>query len=492
MQSIWNLGSEMPHFEPLTTDATADVAIIGGGLFGILTAYQLKKRGIHALVLEADELGSGTTGGSTAKITAQHGLIYHKLIDKFGKEKARQYARANTQAIAAYRELIEAEGIDCDFAECSSYLYSRDGLSKLRDEADAAKKLGLEAELAKVLKLPFEVEGALRFPKQGRFHPLKFLYALAQRGLDIRTNTRVVKVEENTLICENGIKVSAKHIVFACRYPIVNVPGYYFLRMSQQRSFAIAIAGAPALGGIYKDMEDGGLSLRSAYHPKYGDVLIMAAYDIRSGKNTHEGRYRELFDQARGFYPGCELVAKWSAQDARSVDEVPYIGRFSESTPHHYVAAGFNKWGITHAMIASRMISDMIEGRDVSPGIYDPSRFELGPSVKNLAGDVGNTVKGLAKELLMPPDEKLAHIERGEAGIVEHSGEKLGVYRDERGKAHIISSRCPHLGCRLEWNPDDKVWECPCHGSSLDVDGHILSAPTVKRAGMQGAPPSTP
>lgn len=484
MASIWReKNGEETRRPQLAGDMETEAAIIGGGLTGVLLAYRLRERGIACCVLEADAVGSGTTGGSTGKVTAQHGLIYAKLLSEFGRTKAKEYAQCNAAAVEEYAYLVEKEGIACDFTRCSAYVYSRDGMAALRDEAEAARRLGLNAVLSEVTKLPFPVDGALCFPDQARFDPLAFARGLAKRaeemGAAIFEQTRVTGVENMCVLTAEGT-VQAKHVVFACHYPIINIPGYYFLRMSQQRSFAIALRGAPPLSGAYIDAQQGALSFRGARFQN-ADALILAAYDVRSGKNTAGGKYRELLSIARKFYPECELIAQWSAQDCRTADEVPYIGRYSAETPNWYVATGFNKWGITNAMVAAARIAAMIAGEAVEEdSIYDPQRFKLLPSMKNLAGDAGNTIVGLAKEAFSLPEETLSALPRGEGSIVEHEGEKYAVYRDESGEAHILSSRCPHLGCRLEWNPDDRTWECPCHGSRFSINGEILSEPTVR------------
>ena len=483
MASIWQeKNGVLPRRERLIGNIKTDVAIIGGGLTGVLTAYRLAERGIPCCILEADAIGSGTTGGSTGKITAQHGLIYARLIKDFGRERAKEYARHNSAAVDAYKALIQKENIQCGFRQCSAYVYSTHGMGELRDEVGAAKRLGIKAMLSEVTKLPFPVEGAVCFPDQAQFDPLAFTRALALRGEEmgaaIYEGTRVHGIDGTTVQADDGV-VQAAHVVFACHYPIVNIPGYYFLRMSQQRSFALALRGAPTLAGEYIDRQQGGLSFRSAAFPDE-TLTILVAYDVRSGKNTAGGKYRELLATARKFWPDCESVTQWSAQDCRTVDEVPYIGRYSADTPNWYVATGYNKWGITNAMVAAERIAELIAGSAKhKKSIFDPARFLLLPSMKNLAGDAGSTVAGLAKEVLSLPAETVADLPRGAGSIVEHGGEKYAVYRDEGGEAHILPSRCPHLGCRLEWNGDDKTWECPCHGSRFDIDGGILNEPAT-------------
>lgn len=287
MASIWReKNGEETRRPQLTGDMETETAIIGGGLTGVLLAYRLRERGIACCVLEADAVGSGTTGGSTGKVTAQHGLLYAKLFSEFGRTKAKEYAQSNAAAVEEYAYLVEKEGIACDFTRCSAYVYSRDGMAALRDEAEAARRLGLNAVLSEVTKLPFPVDGALCFPDQARFDPLAFARGLAKRaekmGATIFEQTRVTGVEDMRVLTAEGT-MQAKHVVFACHYPIINIPGYYFLRMSQQRSFAIALRGAPPLSGAYIDAQQGALSFRGARFQD-ADALILAAYDVRSGK----------------------------------------------------------------------------------------------------------------------------------------------------------------------------------------------------------------
>jgi len=429
-------------------------------------------------------VGSGTTGNSTGKITAQHRLIYERLIREFGEAAAAEYAAENSAAVAEYEAIIKKEGIGCDLKRCSAYLYTRQDMAPLRAEVEAARRLGINAALADVTKLPFPVKGALCFFDQARFDPLAFTRGLAaaaeKLGTVIYEKSRVTAAEGMSLRTDSGT-VQAKHIAFLCHYPFVNTPGYYFLRMSQNRSFVLALSGVPPLSGVYLDAEEGGLSLRSA---RFGeeDVMLFSGYDIRSGKNHAGGKYGELLAAARRFWPECTLLAQWSAEDCRTADEVPYIGRYSAETPNWYVATGFNKWGFTNAMAASKRLAALILGEGAAEKtVFDPGRFKLLPSMKNLAADAGNTVKGLMKEAFSLPEDTLLTLQRGEAATVEHEGEKYAVYREENGKVHIISARCPHLGCRLEWNADDRTWECPCHGSVFSVDGEILSGPAVLR-----------
>lgn len=239
MQSVWSEGCKFRKREGLKEDIKTDVLIIGAGMAGILTGYMLKQSGKEVVLIDAAEVVSGNTKNTTAKITSQHGLIYHKLISEFGEEKARQYAKANELAIKKYKEIIKEEEIDCDFEEKAAYIYSLNEIDSLKKEVEAANKVGINAEFVEKVKLPFEIKGAVKFNNQGQFNPLKFLKDIS-KDLRIYENTRAIEIKENLVITNKG-NITANHIVVATHYPIMNVPGYYFLRMHQERAHVIAL-----------------------------------------------------------------------------------------------------------------------------------------------------------------------------------------------------------------------------------------------------------
>ncbi len=471
MNSIWRATTEIPHREALEGEIETEAAVIGGGLAGVLTAYFLQERGIETVLLEADRLGSGQTGNTTAKVSSQHGPLYHRLIEELGEEGAGQYARANQRAIAAYRDLITKKGIDCQWEERPAYLYSAAERELLREEAHGAWRLGIDAKFTTDTELPFPVKGAVRFEGQAQFHPLKFLEQIA-RELTVYEGTRAVKVEGDAILTDRG-KVKARHIVFATHFPFMNAPGYYFLRLHQERSYLLALEHAQPLSGMYLDVEGNGLSLRAS-----GEYLLLGGGSHRTGENSAGGKYDLLRQTAQRYWPQARELARWSAQDCIPLDGVPYIGRFSPSAPNWYVATGFQKWGMTSSMVAASILCGLITGReDPDARVFAPHRFRLVASAKSLWTDGGKTVKSLARSAFSLPQTTLEELPKGHGGIVVCNGEKAGVYKDEEGQIYTVSVRCPHLGCQLEWNPDEKSWDCPCHGSRYDHTGRLLDGP---------------
>ena len=469
--SLWQRTVDIPRQKPLDRDLRVDAAVIGAGMAGVLIADRLRERGVQTVVLEARHIGSGQTQNTTAKITSQHGLIYHALIERFGRERAQQYATANQQAIRQYAELIQQRGIDCDFREAPAYLYSGINTAPLQQEAEAAASLGIEARLVGETELPFSVAGAVRFEAQALFHPLKFLQAVSE-PLTIYENTPVLTVDKNEIRTEN-YTVHADYVIFACHYPFINVPGWYFMRMHQERSYVLALESHWLPESMYYGVDPQGLSLRAA-----DGLLLLGGENHRTGENSQGGRYEALLQQAQSLLSGCREVARWSAQDCMTLDGLPYIGPFSASAPNWYVATGFGKWGMTSSMVAATLIADAITGHAPDwAEVFSPSRFQLSTSAKNLATDTAQAFKGLAREFLTLPPSALDDLPLGHGGIVEAEGHKAGVYKDMEGRCYVVNPRCPHLGCQLEWNPDEKSWDCPCHGSRFSYEGDLIDNP---------------
>ena len=475
MKSLWNEDYNFKKRNSLPGDIEADVVIIGAGITGLLIGYMLKKEGIEPIIIEPDRIAGGNTKNTTAKITSQHGLIYDTLIKEFGEDGAREYAKANELAIKKFKEIIEDEKIDCDFEEKAAYIYSRDREDEIKNEFDAAIKLGIDAELVNETKLPFDIKLGLKFNNQAQFNPIKFLNEIA-KDLTIYEDTRALDLKDKTIITNRG-EIKANKIVVATHFPIFNTPGYYFMRMYQDRSYVIALENAQDVDGMYIDIDKNtGNSFRN-----YKNLLLLGGISQRTGENEEGGCYEVLRKRAKELYPNAKEKYHWSAQDCISLDNLPYIGEYSLKTDNLYVATGFKKWGMTTSMVAAMIISDKILGRknDFS-NIFSPDRFDMSESVDSLLKNTKETVKNFIAQIVDIPDSKVEHIKNGHGGLVEYNGEKLGVYKDENGEKYIVKTKCTHLGCQLHWNADELTWDCPCHGSRFDYKGYIIDSPTTK------------
>lgn len=401
--------------------------MIGGGIAGILCAWSLKKAGVDSMLVESGRICGGVTKNTTAKLTAQHGLIYGRLVREFGLDTALRYLQANLEALERYRSLCRS--IDYDFQEKDAFVYSLRDRTKLEEELDALRKLGYPAELSSTLPLPFPVAGAVKFPKQAQFHPLKFLSAVSE-GLPIHEHTKVLELTPGGVVTDRGT-ISARNIIVATHFPFLNKHGSYFLKQYQHRSYVLALENAPDVGGMYVDEDEKGLSFRNQ-----NGLLLLGGGSHRTGKQG--GNWQELSDFAKKYFPSANEVARWATQDCMTLDGIPYIGQYSKRTPNLYVATGFQKWGMTTSMVAAGLLTDLICGkRNPYAGVFSPSRSMLRPQ---LAANAANA----ALNLLTP-----------------------------------TRPRCPHMGCALKYNPQEHSWDCPCHGSRFSETGELLDNPAT-------------
>ena len=427
MDSIWEADVQMPHFPQLEADLHTDVLVIGGGIAGLLCAWHLTRGGINCALIEQNRIMGGVSGRTTAKLTAQHGLIYSKLLERLGTERAGLYWQANRDAVAALGKL--AKNTDCDFQVQSNYLYATRNMEKLEAEMAANEQLGIPARWESTLPLPFPVAGALKFSNQAQFHPLKLAAHIAN-GLQIYENTKALAFWGNRVQTPKGT-VSAQKIIVATHFPFLNKHGAYFLKLYQQRSYVIALENAPQIEGMYLDCAENGLSVRSA-----GRYLLLGGGGHRTGKKGLGWRLPESV--AEKFYPNAKTAARWATQDCMSLDGMPYIGSYSKATPNLYVAAGFQKWGMSTAMAAAMILTDLVRGKE-NPyaSLFSPSRSMLHTQL--LCNGVETAIN-----LIRP-----------------------------------TKPRCPHLGCALQWNAAEHSWDCPCHGSRFDKNGKVLNNPAT-------------
>lgn len=425
MKSIWQETAKLPHFEQLDKDIHTDVLIIGGGIAGILTAYFLHQNRVKYVLIEKNRICSGTTQNTTAKITYQHGLIYHKILKAYGLDTAKRYFYANKRAFNKYAELCEK--IDCDYEVKDNYVYSTKNKKILEDEMNALHKIGAIAEFAPKINLPINTAGAVKFSSQAQFHPLKLLGSICEK-LNIYENTFVSEMIGNTAVTNHG-RIFADTVIATTHFPFINKHGSYFLKLYQHRSYVIALENAVKLDGMYVDESKVGLSFRN-----YGDYLLLGGGGHRTGHKG--GNWNELRRFAQKVYPQSREKYFWAAQDCMSLDDIPYIGNYSKNTHNFYVASGFNKWGMTGAMTAAMLLNDMVLGKENEyADVFNPSRSMLKPQ---LLVNSFEATKSLLK---------------------------------------VSKKRCPHLGCALKWNAAERSWDCPCHGSRFTEEGRVLDNP---------------
>ncbi len=470
MESIWKTSAlPFPYGQEGYLPEKVEVAVVGGGLVGILTAHALAQAGISVAVLEAFTPGYGSSGNNTGKVTCQRGACFSPLIEAKGEAAAGLWADACQKAIQDYWALCERYGIKCTPEEVPALLYTNGGDEILVREAEAAGRLSIPNTLCHSKELPLPHTLALSYPQQLQLNPLKFLLGVASQ-VPVWAGMRVVAVGDDFLYTEEGDRLEFEHLVLATHYPIKTLPAMTFARVMQSTSYAIALRDVPVLGGMYYSVDPQGLSLRS-----FGNTLIAVGASHRTGA-PHPAAYPTLLAVLSKYYPEAKITHRWTAQDCMSEDGLPLVGKVGRH--NHYIATAFDKWGLTGAMIASELLSSLIRGeRHPLAKILSPARF----SVRGLSRTVSQTahaLSGLGKSLFAIPAETAEELSPGTGNVVLHRGRKSAATAQEHTHT-CLSPYCTHMGCQVAWNPDSDSWECPCHGSRFSREGIPLDAPAT-------------
>ncbi|TJY43908.1 FAD-dependent oxidoreductase [Cohnella pontilimi] len=488
-QSYWLASAEVPQFEKLTKDITVDVAVVGGGITGITLAFLLAKEGKKVAILEAGLIMNGTTGHTTAKITAQHDLIYDDLIRYVGEEKARLYYLANHEASAFIRRTVEENGISCDLTEEDSIIYSTstNSIEKIDKEWKAYEKLGIPGKRVESTPLPLEVKAALVMPQQARFHPVAYLKHLVQEivkaGGQIYENTTAMTVEHGTFAnkvkTKEGHYVEARDVASCTHFPFYGAGGFYFARMYPERAYVLAIPREKSdPPGMYLSADNPVRSIRSvSYNGE--ELLVVGGERHKTGQGDSTFKYYEALEAfVRETFGPREIRYRWSAQDYTTLDKIPFVGRAVKDEQHAYIATGFRKWGMTNSTAAAQLLKDLILGVDNRyEKVYTPSRFHADPSVRVFLETNADVAKHFVGGKLEWETRDPQDLAPDQGAAVRIYGRRAGAYRDPDGKLYIVDTTCKHMGCEVEWNDAERTWDCPCHGSRYNYRGDVMEGP---------------
>lgn len=470
----------------------ADVVVVGAGIAGLTTAYRLALAGRAVLVLEAGTVGSGVSGHTTAKVTAQHGLRYARLRRQKGAAVAALYAQTQLDALEWIDREVSTHDVDCDWQRLPTHLFG--ATSRDRDDLEQEAAVCADAGLAATFfeesgALPFEHAGVVRVEGQAQFHPGRWLSHLAAQveanGGRIVEGCRVVDVAGGgRTVVTRRHRITATDVVIATHFPILD-RGLWFARLQPERDLVVSgpVASDRAPDGPYLGVGTS-RSLRTVPTPAGGLQLIVGGENYRTGAETDvDRRYRTLAEWAQQHFGVEEITHRWSAHDLVTPDGVPYAGPYHPGASHLWVLTGFNLWGMTGATAAGHVVADLVQGEaDVErAALFDPARVGLHQVPRlvrgnaavagHLVGDgVGAMVTDVAPESLGP----------GQARVGRMGREVVAAYRDEAGGLHSVSGRCTHLGCVVAFNDAERSWDCPCHGSRFDVDGAVLHGPAVE------------
>ena len=492
---VWDVEAPARQFVELRENLRADVCVVGAGIAGMSVAYSLSRAGKKVIVLEDKAVGAGQTGLTTAHLASAMDDRFFNLEQMHGREGSRLSYESHQSAINRIGEVVEQEGIDCDYRKLDGYLFlaPEHDRSHLEQELEAAHRAGFsDAELLeRIPGAPFDSGPCIRFPHQGRFHPMKYLHGLAEaihrNGGRIFTGTHVTEVNGGDgahVRTSEGYTVHADSLVVTTNSPI-NDRVVIHTKQAPYLTYVVAARIDPDTlpDALIWDTGDPYYYIRLQEVRRDGEryhVLIVGGEDHHTGEDYDEGeRHQHLESWTRERFPIGEVEFRWSGQVYEPVDYVGFIGRNPGGPENVYVATGDSGQGMTHGTIAGILIPDLILGRE-NPWteLYDPGRVSLraaGEFVRanlKVAAHYLEWVTGSEAEVGSP-----AEVEPGSGAVIRRGSSPLAVYRDDGGTLHERSAVCTHLGCIVHWNDVAKTWDCPCHGSRYQPTGEVLNGP---------------
>lgn len=480
--SYWKETAESIKYPKLDKNIEVDTVVVGGGIAGVSTAYLLAEQGQSVALVESKEIGHGTTGKTTSKLTAQHNLIYSDLFELYGSDRAKQYYEANMRGLDLAKEWVNKHKIDCELQKESAYVFTEDEKKQniFDDEMKIYEKIGINGALVDKLPIDIDIKKGIRMDGQYQFHPMKFLNGLLEavhdKDIKIYENTMVTEIEHKSgVICSTNrdYKIDCKSIVFATHYPTHEPTKFYAKNLETESSYALAVkTKKPFSKGMYINTDNPRRTMRSLGEPSENMILVGGeSHQTGDGISSIE-RYDILETYAKENFEAEEVVYKWSSHDLFTPDRIPFVGKLDEKEKNVYVLTGFGKWGLSNGIVGAEVIANQIlkKSHEYSE-LYDPARERK--TIKKKEEKEANFVKS-SKSIVPERDLK-----ENEATIIKKDDKQIGVYKDEQGKVTYVNLSCTHMGCGLEWNDGDLTWDCPCHGSRFQATGEVYEGPAM-------------
>ncbi len=491
-KSIWQDTNvkEKQGKSPANTPQVYDAIIVGAGITGITTAYNLVREGKKVLILEAQCPGFGTTGGTTAHLNTFYDTSYEEVIENFGEEEAKLFAGSGTESIEIIKQNIQVNNIDSTFKECTAYVFSvvEEQSEMLEKMTDASNKVGVPMQYINDSPFPIPYLKIAQVQDNAQFNPASYIYGLLaafkKLGGELIENCRVTGVEEGDILeveTSSG-KMKCNNLVYATHLP----PGVNQLHFENKayRSYAMAVR---LKDGNYPDAL--GYDLYDPYHYYRSQELNGLQYLIVGGEDHKTGDainteqcFRKLESYVAQYYEIEEVAYKWSSQYYVPADGLAYIGQMTAANKNIFVATGYNGNGMMFGTLAGQIICDLIcEKKNKYQKLFDPLRIKpvagFSEIMKNAADTVGNLLGIKVEKEKM---DVLAELAPNEGKLVKYEGKKLGIYKDEKQNIHMVNPACTHIHCTVAWNATERSWDCPCHGARYNADGEMLTGPARK------------
>lgn len=473
--SIWNKKEIKRKKTILNKYIETDILIIGAGITGMTTAYFLKDKNI--CVVDANTIGHGVTLNTTAKINYFQERIYTKIKNIRSKEAAIKYLNSQKYAIKNIKEIIESNNIDCDFKQVPSFVFANtiEEIEPLNKEVEFLR----ENKINVIEKeLPNKITSYKSYCVEDTyiFNPIKYLNGiyniLKEKNIPIYENTKILKiekVEDYYICCGEKYNIKTKKVVLACHYPYFILPFLLPLKSHIEKSYIV----------VSKVKKDGNFTCISSNSPTYScrfykdkdniyQISLAESHNtsIKQNDSYHFKRVKEIFNLKDN-----DIVMTYSNVDIITPDHMPYIGRLKDNM---YIGVGYNTWGMTNGVLAASIISDMILNKENEyVETFNPNRINL----SNLIA-LPSIILGQTKSYLGPKINKNKPWYSNRITFINRNGKSLAIYKDENGFKHTVHNKCPHFGCSLIFNEEEKTWDCPCHSSRFDIDGKCIKGPS--------------
>jgi glycine/D-amino acid oxidase-like deaminating enzyme/nitrite reductase/ring-hydroxylating ferredoxin subunit len=494
--SVWFDGRAAPPLHALRDDASCDVLVIGAGIVGASTAWELARAGVDVMVVDGGRVAGGATGASTAKVSALQGTVYSTLAERSGIDVASSYAAVQSLGLEHLVTTVERLGVDCDLRRSPSWVFAGDEAEAVLLERE--RKAALECGLAVVEddpRLPFPVDGAIRLDDQLTVNPVAYCEALVADvvalGGRAHPDTRVVDLEgpdPHRAVTTTGHTIRARQVVVATHFPGFH-QGLLFARLRVRREHVLA-APVPAgleLPDVYVSAGSDVRSLRVA--PSVGeDLLLVSGAPFTPGADDARDRRADLGEWASRHLPDWRPTRAWAAQDAASPDGRPFIGElrpFTHAGEGVWGATGFGGWGLASGVVSGLLLRDLVLGGDPCDwrALFSTARIHPVPEARRAVSQGAGFVRGFAGRRLRAAaattDESVAELEPGDSTLVHVDGRPVAVHRDAEGALHGVEATCPHMGCLVGFDRTEGTWACPCHGSRFALDGSLLEGPAT-------------
>lgn len=482
-ETLWQEKIEPIITEEIPKHLEVDILIIGGGMAGISTLFELRNKKESIALIDQDQIGMGTTARTTGKLCYMQELCYHKLEKIFNYDTAKNYLDANIEAIRHVKHIILTNQIECNFEENDAYVFTRkeEDIKQIEEEQQFYEKAGINYQIVDEIPLNTPVKYAIKTGINAVFHPLKYLYQLAkitlESGKKIYQEVRaekITKIGNKYQVNTNKGAILATKVIVCTHYPFFINPGFIPFRTHIENSFVTAVNTNENYH--FQAITSAKPTDSFRFHDDGKQYFLYAGESSKTSNHfDFEKRYDEL---QQNLYFDFKVTPDylWYTHDIMTNDKLPFIGSINQHNPNLMIATGFNKWGMTGSVIASIVLSSIINQKECKYiSLFSPTRKINLEKIKNFFIDSYTSSKSIVKAKFI----KEQPFYQDNIKITYENGKRIGIYKDENGIKHKVKNVCPHMKCNLIFNYIDHTWDCPCHGSKFDIDGNVLKGPSV-------------